>query len=95
MYTQPFWSEWDGRGYEDAVAVRCGWHEDYDEAIRDIRRLGIAAREFDLMHGWLGFVGSDVIPDACAESGECINEADTYVDPDTITKATFAFIVVQ
>jgi hypothetical protein len=95
MYAQPFWSEWDGRGHEDAVAVRVGWYEDYDEAIRDIRRLGVNVRELDLMHGWFGHVDEDVIPDACTELGECLAEPDTYVDPESMVKATFAFVVVQ
>ena len=95
MYTPPFWSEWDGRGHEDAVAVRTGWYEDYEEATRDIRRLGIEVRELNLVHGWLGFVDKDVIPDACTEQGGCLEVEGTFVDEDTRIKATFAFTVVQ
>ena len=90
-----FWSEWDGRGREDAVAVTTGWTEDEDDAKREIRRLGIHVRELRLEHGWVGSVDGDLILDACAEDGETLAELETFADIDTVVKATFAYVVVQ
>lgn len=95
MHVQQFWSEWDGRGNEDAVASAVGWVEDVDEARGDIRRLGINIRDVILVQGWVGFVDGDIIPDACTEDGECLADDDQHVDEASLLRVTFAFTVVR
>ena len=92
---QQFWSEWDGRGNDDAVACAVGWTEDVDEARRDIRRLGVDVRDVILVQGWAGSVDEDIILDACAEDGRCLASDDQHVDLTSLVKVTFAFTVVQ
>lgn len=95
MHMQQFWSEWDGRGSDDAVACTVGWVEEPDEARREIRRLGIDIRHVALVHGWAGYVDGDIILDACDEDGQCLASDDQCVDAASLFKITFAFTVVQ
>jgi len=90
-----FWSEWDGRGLPEAVALCVGWAEDEDEARHEIRRLGVNVRELRLEYGWVGNVDEDLIWDACTEDGESLDSPGTFVDTATVTKVTFAFVMVQ
>jgi hypothetical protein len=93
--TSLFWSEWDGRGLPDAIAWTTGWTEDVDEALKDVRRLGVQAREIALHLGWSGSVDGDEIPDACTVDGETLEIEGLFVAPDSIIKTTFASVVVQ
>lgn len=95
MHVQQFWSEWDGRGYEDAVAYAIDWIEDPVEALRDIRRLGIDARDVHLIQGWVGSVDGDIILSACHSDGTCVGTEDERVDDVSLMRVTFAFLLVQ
>lgn len=95
MYEQPFWSEWDGRGHDDAVAWTFGWLDDENEAVKEVRRLGVQVREVELHLGWVGFVDEDEIPDACTEDGETLDTEGLFVASDSILKVTFASVVIQ
>lgn len=90
-----FWSEWDGRGLPEAVALTIGWTEDEDDAKKEVRRLGVTMRDIRLEYGWVGNVDDDPIWDACTEDGECLDAPDTFVDDGSVTKATFAYVLVQ
>jgi hypothetical protein len=90
-----FWSEWDGRGRDNAVAICTGWASSHDDALKSVRRLGIDAREIELIHGWVGTVEKDIILDACTADGACLDDEDVYVDADTLVKATFAVVLVE
>lgn len=90
-----FWSEWDGRGLPEAVAFTVGWTEDEDDAKKEVRRLGINMRDIRLEYGWVGNVDDDLIWDACTEDGECLDSPGTFVDDGTVTKVTFAYVMVQ
>lgn len=90
-----FWSEWDGRGLSDAVAWTIGWTENEDEATKEVRRLGVMLRAIRLEQGWIGTVGEDTIYDACTEDGECLDTPGIYVDDGSVTRATFAYVMVQ
>lgn len=95
MDESQFWSEWDGRGRDDAVAVCVGWASNHDDALKSVRRLGVDAREIELVHGWIGCVEGDIILDACTVDGACLEDEDLYVDADTLVKATFALVLVE
>jgi hypothetical protein len=90
-----FWSEWDGRGLPEAVALCVGWTEDEDDAKKEVRRLGVNMYDIRLEYGWVGNVDDDLIWDACTEDGECLDTPGTFVDHDTVTKVTFAYVMVQ
>lgn len=93
--TSPFWSEWDGRGVPEAVAWTEGWFEDEDDALKEVRRLGVQAREVELRFGWVGSVDEDEILDACTEDGEALETEGLFVAPESILRVTFASVVVQ
>lgn len=96
MADPTFWSEWDGRGRPEAVAWTAGWIDaDDPEALKNVRKLGVIAREIELTLGWVGYVDEDDIPDACTADGETLEMEDFYVSPESIIKATFASVVVQ
>jgi hypothetical protein len=97
--TSPFWSEWDGRGFDAAISWTIGWIEDTPEneyeALTAVRRLGVVANEVALHRAYVGNVDEDLILDMCDAHGETEAEPGVFVDPNTIVKVTFATVVVQ
>ena len=68
--------------------------EDEDEAVKEVRRLGVQAREIALHLGWAGSVDEDEILDACTEDGEALETEGLFVASESIFKVTFASVVV-
>jgi len=94
------WGEWDGHGGGDIVAWTLGWSHDHDEARLRIRQLGVEFprdHRLFLHHGYIGYVGGDIIPTMCADDGYCLDVesgvTQEVVDSGTVTAATFAIFL--
>lgn len=91
------WSEWDGRGFDEAEAWSFGiWSEDSEEVIKQLRQLGLDVRSrenIELTHGYVGTVEGDVVYDACYADGTTREDPDVTVDTGTLEKVSFAQIV--
>jgi hypothetical protein len=91
-----FFQEWDGRGYEDAIAWTLGFSVDKTVILKEVRRLGFDIRSVDdikVVHGHVGSVDGDDIPDVCDSFGRTISPSAEreQVDPESILWATFVF----
>lgn len=87
------WEEWDGNGFDDAVAWAVGHHADPWLEWKSIRQLGVEfppGSHLELVQGYIGFVGGDIVPDVCNAAGVSWVDDEVFVDADTIRTATFA-----
>ena len=89
------WDDWDGAGFDEAVAWAPGTWRDAEECWKAIRRLGIEisrGQELELVYAFVGHVDGDPTLEVCNAAGVCWDSDEKYVDADTITAATFAII---
>lgn len=88
-----FWSDWDGRGADGALAWCLGWVDlaVSRETLKEIRMLGMTPRSVRLEHGWVGTVGEDLVYDACDDEMQSLAAPGFYVDEDTFVRVTFAY----
>jgi hypothetical protein len=89
------WEEWEGEGFdtEEVIAFSFGrWDRDMDEITKHLRRLDIGVRgpeSYELMPGWVGRIGGDIVYHACGPEGRVLNDTDIVVDDGSVMKVTF------
>ena len=90
------WDEWEGNGFDDAVAFALGTWSDVASAWKSIKQLGVDIphdTSLELVEGFVGTVGGDIVYDACTAGGITLADDEVYVDPDSVLAATFAVFV--